>query len=129
MRTTYDDKADANKANLIAFIKGARNLEELAAGLNAMDGIVRDGGRDGDVKPSLVELHGVDEDVARDYARFMDSNGLASLPLFTDEEDIPENDGQGGVWSWDGERVLVTSDEPGKAFAIEERRLDPTPTP
>lgn len=44
-----------------------------------------------------------------------DENGLrpdevcdmSSLPLFTDEPDIPENDGMGGAYSWDATRRLT----------------------
>lgn len=43
-----------------------------------------------------------------------DENGLrieeavdtTSLPLFTEETDIPENDGHGGAYSWDATRLL-----------------------
>jgi hypothetical protein len=91
--------------NLIASVMHSESLDTLSANLNALQ-IALDAENEGQsIRTRIDEIC-----------------DITSLPLFTADTDIPENDGDGGAYSWDARRFL-TRDE-NNEWVIRSREIE-----
>lgn len=90
---------------LTAAVMTSDSLDSLAANLTALQ--------------SVLDAENEGESIRTRIDEICD---ITSLPAFSEEADIPENDGWGGAYSWDATRLLTRGEN--NEWVIRPRKIE-----